>query len=384
MRHAHLVVATILLVTPLVLAQHHESSTPSTGSSSSASYGSSSGTSSSSTYSGGSSSSSSSHSSSSSSSGSSYGSSSGSTSSHSSGSSSSYDSGRSAGHSSGSSSSYNSGNSASHGSNDSRSVHSGAEPSRPDHGRTFRDQPRESGKSNLSSGGASASSGARLSSSERTIRGPKSNAERTKTDSSAKSEAKPERRHFFLFWRHPKPKEPTPPPIVKVLPPFRCKKGEDCTVKPPIEAKVQPPERCKKGEVCPPPCPVGSYRSDMGVCVPVPEMLENQCPSGGVWNGTHCVETTLCPAGEVWNGMMCVASATSGNRCAAYWGRAGLLANELRGIKAQMQTACSPNSTGQQCGELTQQHDGALLRYRMLLNEAPAECQATMPDPLSL
>ena len=67
-----------------------------------------------------------------------------------------------------------------------------------------------------------------------------------------------------------------------------------------------------------------------------------------------------------------------------YKGRGALLANELRGIQARMQTACSTNPAGQECFDLKQSHDGALLRYRMLLNEAPISCRNLLPDPLSL
>ena len=72
------------------------------------------------------------------------------------------------------------------------------------------------------------------------------------------------------------------------------------------------------------------------------------------------------------------------NACANFEGRAALLVNELTGIKGQMQTACSQNQSGQECLDLTQQHEGALLRYRMLLNETPGACRSNLRDPLSL
>jgi len=67
-----------------------------------------------------------------------------------------------------------------------------------------------------------------------------------------------------------------------------------------------------------------------------------------------------------------------------YISRASLLVNELRGIRVRKQTACSANPSGQDCLDLMQSHQEALLRYRMLLTEAPMSCRALLPDPLSL
>jgi len=61
-----------------------------------------------------------------------------------------------------------------------------------------------------------------------------------------------------------------------------------------------------------------------------------------------------------------------------------MLANELRGIRSETDRTCTQDPNGQQCREFTLQHDGAISRYRMLLNEAPTSCRATLPDPLSL
>ena len=61
-----------------------------------------------------------------------------------------------------------------------------------------------------------------------------------------------------------------------------------------------------------------------------------------------------------------------------------MLAAEARSASAQMLTPCMKNPTGKKCRNLTQSHDEILMRYRMLLNEAPTACRATMPDPLSL
>jgi len=72
------------------------------------------------------------------------------------------------------------------------------------------------------------------------------------------------------------------------------------------------------------------------------------------------------------------------NDCATIDARAASLANEVRGARAQMQNACSNNSSGQECGALKQSYDGAVERYRMLLNEAPVNCRGTLADPISL
>jgi hypothetical protein len=69
--------------------------------------------------------------------------------------------------------------------------------------------------------------------------------------------------------------------------------------------------------------------------------------------------------------------------CATINSRSASLANEVRAAKAQMQSACSNNSA-QDCSALKQNYDGAVERYRMLMNEAPANCRTLVPDPLSL
>jgi hypothetical protein len=61
-----------------------------------------------------------------------------------------------------------------------------------------------------------------------------------------------------------------------------------------------------------------------------------------------------------------------------------MLASELRGIKTQMQSACSSNPSAQECIDLTHSREGALQRYRMLQDEAPLHCRTSLPDPASL
>jgi hypothetical protein len=170
--------------------------------------------------------------------------------------------------------------------------------------------------------------------------------------SPAHANAPPEKKSFFSRLRHPfKPK------------PVRT-----------AEFKRPPP--CRK-EPCA--CPPGESRNGKGVCVAA--VVGNLCEPGQYWNGGACAGTLACQPGFFWNGTTCVQDA---DRCATYNSRAALLASGLRGIRSEMDRACTQDPKGQQCSELTLQHDGELLRYRMLLNEAPVSCRVMMPDPLSL
>jgi hypothetical protein len=163
----------------------------------------------------------------------------------------------------------------------------------------------------------------------------------------------PEKKSFFSRLRHPfKPK------------PVRT-----------AEFKRPPP--CRK-EPCA--CPPGESRNGKGVCVVV---VSNLCEPGQYWNGGACSGTLACQPGNFWNGTTCVQEQKA-ERCGTFDTQASMLANELRGIRSEMDRVCLQDPNGQQCRELTLQHDGALLRYRMLLNEAPVSCRGMMPDPLSL
>jgi hypothetical protein len=91
--------------------------------------------------------------------------------------------------------------------------------------------------------------------------------------------------------------------------------------------------------------------------------------------------TQQCQPNEYWNGTACAVRQT---QCAGIDGRAAALANEVRAAKMQMQNACSSNSSELDCSSLKLNYDGAVERYRMLLNEAPVNCRGTLADPLSL
>lgn len=61
-----------------------------------------------------------------------------------------------------------------------------------------------------------------------------------------------------------------------------------------------------------------------------------------------------------------------------------MLAVEARSILRDMEAACAKNPYGQECIRQKQSHEGAVQRYRMLLNEAPLRCRTALPDPISL
>jgi len=235
MRLSSLVVATCFLLSTVLLAQHRTESSSSDSRSSSSSSSTSS-SSSSPSYSG--SSSSSSSSSSSHSSGGGYDSSSHSSPSHSSGSS--------------GSDTYH-GSTSTHTPNDSRSSHAGSEPSSRGNDRNVRnsDARQDSSRSNVATTGTTAPRTTRADN-NRTVRDPKHDRTPVATDRQLKTDAKPERekRHFFLFWRHPK-RDPESDLKPKPLPPKRCKKGEDCPVTPGTGRQDTTPQAMQGGRGVP-------------------------------------------------------------------------------------------------------------------------------------
>jgi hypothetical protein len=136
-----------------------------------------------------------------------------------------------------------------------------------------------------------------------------------------------------------------------------------------------------KGSSCA--CPQGEVRGKNGGCVASTTIpSSDQCQLGEYWNGGGCIASAnQCPPNSHWNGTSCVESAVA---CAGISGRASLMVAEARSIKSQMEAECSQNPSGQSCMDLTQSHEGALQRYRMLLNEESVNCRTGLPDPLSL
>jgi len=79
-----------------------------------------------------------------------------------------------------------------------------------------------------------------------------------------------------------------------------------------------------------------------------------------------------------------IGTACDQTECATFQSRGDLIAAEARSVKAQMLNPCALDPLGQECKDLTERHDEILLRYRMLLNEAPSACRITLPDPLAI
>ena len=347
MRLSSLVVAAILLVATTLFGQHTSgtggssagSASPSTSSNSSSSSSSVSHESSSSSSASSTSSSNAGASHSSSSVGSSSTSSGSSASSHGSGSSSSIDSHVSSSHGSpggsSSASSHNSGGSASHVANTGApALHASEQTLRSSSERALREpNPEPNRKTPVGVG--------------------KLNPPSSKLPPS-QANAPPEKKSFFSRLRHPFKPKPVKTAEFKRPPP--CRK-EPCAV-----------------------CPPGESRNGKGACM-APVVAITQCQPGQTWNGGACIANATCQPGTFWNGVSCTVNASE---CVSYDSRAALLANELRGIRDEMDRVCTQDPMGQRCRELTLQHDGALLRYRMLLNEAPVRCRVTLPDPLSL
>ena len=136
-------------------------------------------------------------------------------------------------------------------------------------------------------------------------------------------------------------------------------------------------------------CPPGQIASKGG-CVAntsrnsepvVDNSLASMCPADELWNGVSCIPNRQCQPGEFWNGANCMPSSS---QCAGIEARAATLVNELRGIKAEIQQACSQNPPAPDCEGSKLSQQGALQRYQMLLTEAGPNCQTGLLDPLAL
>jgi hypothetical protein len=204
--------------------------------------------------------------------------------------------------------------------------------------------------------------------------GSRSNAS---SRSVAAKTAQPGKRSFFSFLRHPFHRSEPKPSESDLRAPV-CK-GKDCKEPAPklpetatlVESDLRRPV-CN-GKACA--CPPGEVQGKNGGCVAAPTN------NSGCAVGQVCATAAhQCPANTSWNGTSCVAHQAD---CATISARAASMANEVRAAKAQMQSACPNNSSASECGE-KQNYDGAVERYRMLMNEAPANCRSLVPDPLSL
>jgi hypothetical protein len=175
-------------------------------------------------------------------------------------------------------------------------------------------------------------------------------------------------------------KEKEPKPLESDLRKPVCKDGP---CKEPPAKPVAPSESDLRRRICiegPCPCPPGEMRSKNGACVAGTPTGYPECQPGQYWNG-GCTAIPVCQQNEYWNGVSCVVSAAE---CASISARAAAVISEVRGIRGQMQGACASGPSGQECSDLTQRHDAALQRYRMLMSEAPLNCRMGLPDPSSL
>jgi hypothetical protein len=199
--------------------------------------------------------------------------------------------------------------------------------------------------------------------------------------SAAAKTAQPGKRGFFSFLRRPFHR-PDPKPTESDLRGPVCK--GDCRKPAPkapetatlVESDLRRP--ICKGKACA--CPPGEVQGKNGGCVAAPTN-NSACVAGQSGNNGACAASAhQCSPDTYWNGASCVGHQAG---CATINARAASLANEVRAARTQMQSACTNNSA-QDCSGLKQNYDGAVERYRMLMNEAPANCRSLVPDPLSL
>lgn len=111
-----------------------------------------------------------------------------------------------------------------------------------------------------------------------------------------------------------------------------------------------------------------------------------QCQPGTSLNRTSCIPgVQACATGTVWDGAAYVNNTAL---CGSFTSRAANITAEARGSRSEMERACLKDPNSDECIRLTQVHNGEVLRYRMLLNEAAGQitssCQATLPDPMTL
>ena len=140
---------------------------------------------------------------------------------------------------------------------------------------------------------------------------------------------------------------------------------------------------CPKDKSCgtAPPSNGTGKNQTTATSVPAPQ----QCQAGTSLTGASCIPGVQACAGRtVWNGAACVENAA----LCGFTSRAANITTEARGTRSEMEQACLKDPNSDECIRLTQEHDGEVLRYRMLLNEAAGQitssCQATLPDPLTL
>jgi hypothetical protein len=169
--------------------------------------------------------------------------------------------------------------------------------------------------------------------------------------------AKPEHRGFMSFLKHPFHK-PEPKPVQGQT---VCLKGP-CKDKPTAaDPDLKGRKVCLKGP-CQTPCPSGQVAGEGGTCAPAPTRANLRCQPNEVWNGTACeAEIYNCRPQEYWDGARCV---ERGFQCGDIRVRALAQRNEIRSIRADLQM----------------KYESAMSRYRLLMNEALAQCESILND----
>jgi hypothetical protein len=136
--------------------------------------------------------------------------------------------------------------------------------------------------------------------------------------------------------------------------------GENCQETAKKPETPQPGLRrplCQK-EVCP--CPAGQT-AVKGGCVAIP--VYNQCQSGELWNGSSCFPSQA--------------------QCASINASLQTSIAELRSVRAQVQQACSQNSSSTECEDARIREKQTVDRYRQVLNGADPACRGGWTeDPL--
>jgi len=176
---------------------------------------------------------------------------------------------------------------------------------------------------------------------------------------------------------------------------------EDGPCKEPVPKPVQlkpiapdsPRKACKDGPCQP--CPAGQSESKDGFCAPPPGVVKNgsvlgvgsaksaaqqACAAGQVWDGTQCliVGAQQCLPGQSRVGTSCQADCTIATTSAQ-----GVI-ERLRGARQSRNGVCRKNPTGQECQTADADYSLMLNEYRNFLGGVPAECRATLPDPIAI
>jgi hypothetical protein len=166
----------------------------------------------------------------------------------------------------------------------------------------------------------------------------------------------------------------------RICPDGPCKEPEPKATESDLRRPICKDRDCGK-------CPAGESAGKSGACVSTMPAdtaantaASHACQANETWNGAACTPNIQCGAGEIWDGIRCASSA----QCTSIDSRAAGLASEIRGARANMEGECRNDPSSQRCSDLKTNYDGAVQRYRILMNEAPVHCRTTLLDPLSL